>query len=148
KDISRYKVKRWNYQRTESYGSGHYKPDGTVGEENLPVLGAYLSDDSKALFLAVPNISEVMQMEVSYDLKTANGVAMKDAFWFTVNEVTEPELTEEGFGSLTKEDLVFDYDPSLMAADSDELPSLELGEELFLKMGCIACHAIDDQAEG
>src|SRR5690606_27451096 len=105
-------------------------------------------DDSKALFLAVPNIAEVMQMEVSYDLKTANGVAMKDAFWFTVNEVTEPELTAEGFGSLTKEDLVFDYDLSLIAANSDDRPTLELGEELFLKMGCIACHAIDDQAEG
>src|SRR5690606_14732331 len=30
KDISSYKVKRWNYQRTEKYGSGHYKPDGSV----------------------------------------------------------------------------------------------------------------------
>jgi cytochrome c2 len=148
KDISRYKVKRWNYQRTEKYGSGHFKPDGTVGEEILPVLAAYLSDDSKALFLAVPNIAEVMQMEVSYDLKTANGAVIKDAFWFTVNEVTEPELAAEGFGSLTKEDLEFDYDPSLMAADSDERPTSELGEELFLKMGCIACHAIDDQTEG
>src|SRR5690606_21043293 len=28
-----YTVKRWNYKRTDQYGSGHFKSDGTPGEE-------------------------------------------------------------------------------------------------------------------
>src|SRR5690606_23097715 len=49
-DVSGYKVKRWNYHRTEEGGSGHYKPDGSVGEEHLPGMGDDLADDSEALF--------------------------------------------------------------------------------------------------
>src|SRR5690606_41651905 len=57
-DISRYQVKRWNYMRTEKYGSGHFRMDGSPGDENMPVLQAFLSDDKKTVFLAVPNRSE------------------------------------------------------------------------------------------
>ncbi|HLW18835.1 MAG TPA: DUF6797 domain-containing protein [Cyclobacteriaceae bacterium] len=147
-DISRYQVKRWNYLRTEKYGSGHYKPDGTVGDENLPVLKAHLSDDRKAIFLAVPNIQKVMQMSLSYDLTTADGREFKDDFWFTVNEVVEPDLLALGFGSLNKEDIEFDFDLSTLEQEEEVLPTVGLGEEMFVNMGCIACHAIDDQSEG
>lgn len=147
-DISNYQVKRWNYQRTEKYGSGHYKPDGSVGQENLPVLAAYLSDDRKAVFLAVPNMEEVMQMEVSYNIKLADGSDLKDVFWLTVNEAEEPDLAYHGFGSLKLEDLVLEYDAALAMDQHEEKPSLENGEQLFMKMGCIACHAIDENTEG
>jgi len=147
-DISKFQVKRWNYLRTEKYGSGHFKPDGTVGDENLPVLKAYLSTDKKAVFLAVPNIQEVMQMALSYELTTADGRGFKDDFWFTVNEVAEPNLLALGFGNLTKEDIAFDFDPSALTEKEEVAPTVGLGEEMFVKMGCIACHTIDDQVEG
>lgn len=147
-DISNYRVKRWNYQRTENYGSGHFKPDGTVGEENLPVLAAYLSDDRKALFLAVPNIEEVMQMEISYHLEMADGSELEDVFWFTVNDVEEPDLLTEGFSGINLDDLELDSDSTLVVDQPDEKPTLESGEQLFVKMGCVACHATDDKIEG
>src|SRR5699024_9408926 len=50
-----YQLKRWNYKRTEEYGSGHYKLNGKPGEALLPIFSAHLSDDKKAVFLAVPN---------------------------------------------------------------------------------------------
>jgi cytochrome c2 len=147
-NISNFQVKRWNYQRTENYGSGHFKPDGTAGEENLPVLAAHLSDDRKAVFLAVPNMEEVMQMEVAYTIKTADGTAMEDIFWLTVNEIEDPELLEKGFSSIKMEDLVMEADPALLVDQPDEQPTLASGKDLFLKMGCIACHAIDGNSEG
>ncbi|ODS87349.1 MAG: hypothetical protein ABS46_00210 [Cytophagaceae bacterium SCN 52-12] len=44
-DPKNFRVKRWNYLRTEEYGSGHYKLDGTPGQETLPVLASYISAD-------------------------------------------------------------------------------------------------------
>jgi mono/diheme cytochrome c family protein len=147
-DPKNYSVKRWNYQRTEKYGSGHFKPDGTVGEEQLPVQAAYLSEDRKALFLAVPHMEKTMQMEVSYDLKNAQGSALKDVLWFTVNAVVKPDLLAEGFRNLKLEDLAFDNGPAIVAENGEERASAELGSQLFLKMGCIACHATDGNNQG
>lgn len=147
-DPKNFFVKRWNYLRSEKYGSGHYKPDGTVGEEYLPVLGSYLSDDRKALFLAVPNIEEVMQMEVSYHVKSADGSPMEDVLWLTINEVAPLDLLAEGFVDIDVKDINYGQDASLTVEDQGEKPSREQGEKLFLKMGCVACHAIDNKTEG
>jgi cytochrome c2 len=147
-DISKYQVKRWNYQRTEKYGSGHFRMDGSPGDENMPVLKAFLSDDKKTVFLAVPNMEKVMQMSLSYQLKTSSGLDFQDDFYFTVNELVEPDLSRLGFSGLTIDDVSFDFDPSQLTT-KDVTPTAELGGEMFVKMGCIACHAVqnDDQAK-
>ena len=147
-DISRYQVKRWNYKRTEKYGSGHFKLDGFDGEEHLPVLGAYLSDDRKTLFLTVPQITEVMQMEVSYQLRTADGTDFDDQLWFTVNAVVPADFQAKGFSDLERDDLVLEYDPAAMERDTDVEPTVVLGQDVFMKMGCIACHSITDNTGG
>ncbi|WP_163381548.1 DUF6797 domain-containing protein [Cyclobacterium sp. SYSU L10401] len=147
-DLANYQVKRWNYLRTEKYGSGHYKLDGSVGEENLPVLDVFLSDDRKAVFLSVPQITEVMQMEVAYDLATAKGSTWSDKVWMTVNEVQLPNLIAEGFSSIHQDDLNKEFDPSSVASNDEAAPDAVKGKELFMNYGCIACHAIDDNNEG
>src|SRR5699024_8254362 len=93
-----YQVRRWNYKRSEEYGSGHFKPDGSPGQELLPVFSAHLSGDRKAVFLSVPDMKEVMQMQVSYNLKAADGSLMDDNLWFTVNDIDELDFAAEGFG--------------------------------------------------
>ena len=147
-DISKYQVKRWNYHRTEKYGSGHFRMDGTPGDENMPVLKAFLSDDKKTIFLAVPNMEKVMQMSLAYEIKTADGHAINDNFYFTVNELVEPDLSLLGFSDLTIDDISFEFNPSKVAT-KEVTPTAELGSELFVRMGCIACHAVekDDQAK-
>lgn len=147
-DISKYQVKRWNYLRTEKYGSGHFRMDGTPGDENMPVLKAFLSDDKKTIFLAVPNMEKVMQMSLSYELSTTGGANVKNDFYFTVNELLDPDLSRLGFSGLSVEDISFEFDPSQLTTE-EVIPTVELGGEMFVKMGCIACHAIenDDQAK-
>ena len=58
----------WNYKRTSKYGSPNYKMDGSAGSEDLPVSSIKLSQDKKTVFVGIPDMREVMQMEVSYDL--------------------------------------------------------------------------------
>ncbi|AKP52968.1 DUF6797 domain-containing protein [Cyclobacterium amurskyense] len=147
-DLASYQVKRWNYLRTEKYGSGHYQLNGEVGEENMPVLAAHLSEDKKAVFLVVPNIDIVMQMEVAFDLKTVSGTSWSDKVWMTVNAVNEANLKAEGFGSLNPADLIENFDPTLVAGKEEGKADAIKGKEIFLKYGCVACHAIDDNVAG
>lgn len=143
-----YQAKRWNYQRTEDYGSGHFKLDGSAGEELMPVFSAHLSDDRKAVFLSIPNMEEVMQMEVSYDLKTADGTMMDDDLWFTVNDVEEPDLMAEGFSNLDIGELTVDDDAQIAANEPEKPASAAQGEELFQRLGCMGCHSTDGPTEG
>ena len=95
--VSSFQVKRWNYKRTEEYGSGHFKTDGATGEETIPVAASYLSADRKKVLLLVPEMTEVMQMEVTYRLASKDGHKINDSFWFTVNKADDLNLTGEGF---------------------------------------------------
>jgi cytochrome c2 len=147
-DISSFTVKRWNYQRTGNYGSGHFRMDGEVGEEIMPIAGVEISEDGKALFLVIPDMMKVDQMELEYDLRASDGTAMTDKIWFTVNDLPMPNLLAEGFGEVDVDGTIADFDFTLAHNKEEMLPTEELGEELFRKMGCIACHAVDRETKG
>ena len=147
-DLNNYHIKRWNYLRSPKYGSGHYKPDGTAGEESLPVLGAYLSDDRRAVFVVVPDMKEVMQMELSYNIRSASGTVMDDALWFTVKNVAKPDFLAQGFSNINVEELLADADSKIAMEGTAEKPSAELGMQLFRGKGCVACHSTDNESAG
>jgi len=142
-DISNFRVERWNYLRTEEYGSGHYKLDGSPGQELLPVFSTHLSDDKMGVFLAVPNIEEAQQMQVSYRLKFSDGTAIENDFWFTVNHVETVDLLAEGFSNIELEKLLVDASARESLNDSGEPVSVERGRDMFQRSGCIGCHSID-----
>ncbi|MEX2367859.1 MAG: DUF6797 domain-containing protein [Balneolaceae bacterium] len=142
-DLANYQVQRWNYQRTDEYGSGHFRLDGSPGQEHLPVFSARLSDDGKAVWLAVPDMREVQQMEIAYQIKAADGTRFDDAFWLTVNDIEEPDLAAFGFEGLDAEELLSGR-PGMAVDQTDEEVSVERGQRLFQQTGCIGCHAVDD----
>uniref|UniRef100_UPI0030EE88E0 c-type cytochrome n=1 Tax=uncultured Cyclobacterium sp. TaxID=453820 RepID=UPI0030EE88E0 len=90
----------------------------------------------------------VMQMEVAFDLKTAKGTTWSDKVWMTVNEVNQPMLKAEGFADFNPSDLIDNFDPALLAAKEEGTADAIKGKEIFLKYGCIACQAIDDNVAG
>ncbi len=136
-----FQVKRWNYKRTHQYGSGHFKLDGSPGEEVLQVYSSHISADRKAVFLVVPHMQEVMQMEIMYQLNAADGRAMDDGFWFTVKEANAIDLPSHGF----LQPIDFDTpDPRhQQARNTDDRPSAERGAQLFQATACAGCHALD-----
>jgi len=138
---SDFAVKRWNYQRTEEYGSGHFRLDGTSGEEQLEVVGAYLSDDRKRIVLLVPDMQEVMQMEVAYNMKAADGKKINDRFWFTVNNLSELKTGDNGFSKIDLTLLEKKKDKTEAKPDEVVAASSEKGKEIFQKMACAGCHS-------
>jgi glucose/arabinose dehydrogenase/cytochrome c2 len=139
-NAANFQVKRYNYQRTEEYGSGHFKLDGSVGEETLPVAASYLSPDKKHVLLLVPDMTEIMQMEVAYHLQAADGKEMSDHFYFTVNHVSDVDLKKYGFSNVDLA-LLTAKKAEAAAPAKTEIASAEKGKEIFQKMACAGCHS-------
>jgi cytochrome c2 len=141
-----YSVRRWEYQRTEQYGSGRYKLDGTPGEEQLPVAGVHLSDDRRSVLLVVPDMQPVMQLQVDYSVTSAEGQPFNGPVYLTVNEARPIDLAAYGLGEVDwKVDLT---DPTNLQAqagpsEADTLVSAKRGRHLYQEVGCVTCHALD-----
>ena len=76
-DVANYHVERWNYHWSGEYGSKHWSvahPD-REGQDPMPVAAASLSDDGRSVFLRVADLKPVMQMQLTYRLRTAAGEA-------------------------------------------------------------------------
>lgn len=139
-----YSVDRWNYIRTHQYGSGNYKLDGKPGQESVSVTSAYLSRDGKAVFLGIPGMEPVHSLRVTYRVPDPSGQlppaeAIQHAY-LTIHQNNPIDLAREGFG-----DIEVDLKPKAgtgltMAAVE---PSIEIGKQMYLQYGCIACHTVD-----
>lgn len=142
-DISNYRLERWNYKRTSSYGSGHFQLNGKPGQENIPITSVFLSEDRKSVFLAIPVMKPVDQMQLSYQIKAADGTTMDDQFWFTVHHLEDMNLVAEGFKDVDTENLFVDVEHQVTTKNNVKEVSIERGKQLFERLGCRGCHTID-----
>ncbi|MDB4892133.1 MAG: cytochrome c class [Gemmatimonadetes bacterium] len=143
-DAAHFEVKRWNYVRSSAYGSGHFKLDGTAGEESLPVR-AHLSSDGRTVLLVLPDMKPVMQMQLAYDVRSKAGVALRDTLYLTVNAADPLDLARAGFGSV---DLRAATPKPVAVAAAKVTPTATLGAALYSQKGCIGCHSIDGTTAG
>jgi glucose/arabinose dehydrogenase/mono/diheme cytochrome c family protein len=135
-----FSVTSWHYKRTYNYGSPQFKADGSNGIDRLSPSHAYVSGDHRAVFVAVPGMSPVMQMRVAWTLKTAAGDAFQESAYFTPYELAKFDPAAEGFGSLK-----VDLTPRPIVASTTTV-SAEEGRRLYQLYGCAACHAITANA--
>ncbi len=140
-DANNYSVTSWHYQRTYKYGSPHLKADGTPGMDRLAPSHAYLSKDAKSVFVAIPGMTPVMQMRISWSLATSTGTRFQESAYFTPYDLPKFNPAAEGFGAIK-----IDLSPKAVAAASTAPVSAEEGKRLYQTYGCMACHAIDDSS--
>lgn len=147
-NLENYRVKRWNYHQTEEYGSGHFKLDGTPGEEILPVLASYLSSDRRHLLLLIPDIKYTDQMELVYRLKAADGEVLDDGVWFSVTYTSDLTGHLRDFGEVDLSKL--DIDPAEIASlvKSEGPITRQRGQHLFNTIGCVGCHSPGTETAG
>jgi mono/diheme cytochrome c family protein len=142
-NVSNYSAERWNYQRTPSYGSPHYRLDGTKGQEPMSPSSAYLSLDRRSVFVGLPDMRPVMQMRLGWALRSAGGDTFEDNAYFTPRVLTKFEAEAEGFDSL-EVDLTPRPPPERLEV---EISAAE-GRRLSELMGCVACHSTDGSTLG
>jgi glucose/arabinose dehydrogenase/mono/diheme cytochrome c family protein len=134
-----YSLTSWHYKRTYQYGSPQFKADGTPGIDRHPPSHAYLSEDGRSVFIAVPGMTRVMQMRLGWSLATKDGLPFEQSAYFTPYELTAFDPVAEGFGALT-----VDLSPRAAAEEQSPPVSVAEGRRLYQLYGCIACHSIEN----
>ncbi len=139
------RVRRWNYKRSERYGSGQYKLDGETGTETLSISSLKLSDDQRAVFLGIPDMQTVMQIEVSYQLTAQDGTPIKHDTYLTAHALRSLDLGEHGFSDnkvdLSRKNIASTEEPVLE-------PTILRGAAYYKQLGCNGCHSVDGGIEG
>ncbi|MCM8542806.1 MAG: ThuA domain-containing protein [Lentisphaeraceae bacterium] len=138
-----FKLERWNYIRTNKYGSGHYTLNGKAGQEDLAPSTATLSSDHKSIFIGVPGMKNVMQMALSWRLLSAKNQTMEHSVYFSINTLTDFRSLSDKFPAID-----FDAPPIAMSQGKKVEPSIKLGEETVIKFGCIGCHSKTKETAG
>ncbi|MDA7537517.1 c-type cytochrome [bacterium] len=141
-------ARRWNYQRSATYGSGHYRPDGKSGEELLPVSEIEFSEDRRSILVATPELSPVHQLAVSYELKTASGQSFSNAAYLTLHSTAPLDLKKEGFPNTDFSKLASTIGKAPEAAAEVAKPTIQRGSVVYKAIGCAACHSIDGTTKG
>lgn len=139
-------VKRWNYRRSEEYGSGHFMLDGSPGQEQMSALKAVLSKDKKSVLLLLSDMKEVMQMQVGYTATFKGGKKREGDFYLTVHNVDSMDIEGEGFGDIDLENVHVDGEGT--EERPDDVASREKGGALFKQLGCQGCHSVDGTVAG
>lgn len=88
-DVGSYGLRQWNYRYAAQYGSKDWSvahPE-KEGRDDLIVKSARLLSDRKTIFLEIPGLQPVMQIEIKYSLTAADGRTMRNQFWLTVNKL-------------------------------------------------------------
>lgn len=149
--VSSYTVDRWNYLRTKSYGSGHYRLDGEPGQESLPVSSVRLSPDGRSVFVGIPNMRPSHTLRVTFRaglpgaLPPAGGNPVNlngdiRTVFFTVHVLKSVDLRVEGFPD-NAVDLTLKAGTG--AAIAAVKPSPEEGRKVYEMFGCMGCHTTD-----
>jgi mono/diheme cytochrome c family protein len=140
-DPDNYWISSWHYQRTYKYGSPQLRSDDTPGIDRLTASHAYLSKDRRSVFVAVPGMKPVMQMQVSWALLSADGKKVQESAYFTPYNLPPFDPAAEGFGDLT-----VDLSPRTAAEHTSAPVSADDGRRLAQLFGCTACHGVDSSA--
>ena len=143
-NIENYTVTAWNYQRTYRYGSPQFKADGSPGVDRLAPSSAYLSQDGRGVFIALPELATIkkpMQMRVGWSVIAADKTTVQDNAYFTPYVLTPFDPVKEGFGNIT-----IDLTPKTLPPETTAPITAEEGRKLYQRFGCAACHASEPNA--
>ena len=101
------------------------------------------------MLLVVPEMKPVMQMQLAYDLRSRQGLLMRDTLYLTVHATDPLDLARAGFGSL-------DWRASMrrasaaktVVATTTKAATAASGATLYKEKGCVGCHSVDGTLAG
>ncbi|MEM9016878.1 MAG: hypothetical protein AAGC68_07675, partial [Verrucomicrobiota bacterium] len=122
------------------YGSGNFRLNGKPGQESVAVASAKLSLDRKSIFIGIIDMQPSDSLRVTYRLPSPEVTAVESAYLSVFELGEEIDLTKHGFKSnevdLTPKKIMTETGKKVEA-------TAQLGAEVAMRYGCIACHAVD-----
>ena len=70
------------------YGSDLWKLNGEQGTDEVKITSVKLSSDGKTVFLKMEDLVEVMQMQVNFKIKAADGTPIEKVLYHTINKLS------------------------------------------------------------
>jgi hypothetical protein len=88
-EAASYHLEQWNYLWAQTYGSDQYslQHPGTKGHDQLTITGIKVSDDRRSVFLAIPGLRPVNQIEIRLNLAAADGSRFRELAYLTINAI-------------------------------------------------------------
>lgn len=136
-------VRAWNYKRSKAYGSGRFALDGEAGTTPWGVAQTVLSKDKKSVFIHLPKLPPVMQLEVRHDFALAGGTAARGVVYFTIHQPHQADLVAAGFPGVD-----LSKTAAVVALQKEEPATAAMGKTISENLGCVACHSADGTTEG
>ena len=109
----------------------------------MGVSSAKLSEDRKSVFLGIPDMHKVMQIEVSYDMELEDGTPFRRQTFLTAHVLRELDLIVLGFS-----DNEVDLSKIPLPPKPKVKPTIQRGALLYTQVGCIGCHSVDGSLAG
>jgi hypothetical protein len=90
---SDYSIEQWNYKWTSGYGSSDFKlsDPNAKGHDPVEIKSVQVNADKKTVFLEVPGLQPVDQMQIKMNLKSADGGRVPDKITNTINVVAKEQ---------------------------------------------------------
>jgi len=84
-----YQAQEWLYRWAPSYGSQHYSPQNPEqeGQDVVTVAAAEISEKGRAVLLKIPNLHPVDQLQIDFQLQSADGVELKETVYLTIHRI-------------------------------------------------------------
>lgn len=88
-DLSRYDLQQWNYAWTKTYGSEQFSVENPLkaGRDQVQIEKASLLNQGQSVFLRIPDIQPVNQVELNLDLLGKDGEYFEEQAYLTINAV-------------------------------------------------------------
>ena len=92
-DPGNWSVDVWNYEWAQHYGSPYFsttdptKKGGNNVKDPVEIKSIKLSPDAKTVTLELAQVKPVMQMNIKYNLKAADGAQIKSEIYNTINKL-------------------------------------------------------------
>jgi mono/diheme cytochrome c family protein len=86
---------RWQYRRSQEYGSEDYRISRPQrqGRDRVRVSAVELSDDNRTVRLALEDMRPAMQLEVRYQIKSADGANLSNVIHHTVHRLKDSAIS-------------------------------------------------------
>jgi hypothetical protein len=88
-DVGSYGVEQWNYRYAAQYGSKDWSVANPQkeGHDTLDVRSAKLLADGRTVFLEIPGLKPVMQLQLQYNLNAKDGASLRGKLYATINRL-------------------------------------------------------------
>ena len=88
-DVENWSGKRWNYIRSENYGSPevNIKDEKKRGRETIDITAAKVSDDGLSVTLTIADLQPAMGQNIKFDIKAKDGTPIAQEIQQTIHEV-------------------------------------------------------------